>query len=265
MSELEIRADMIDLPSGEIYVTRWRPAVADSAVPILLLHDSLGCVAMWREFPALLAAVLGREVIAYDRLGFGRSTPRQTLPELTFIIEEGEAVLPALCDALGLQQVVLFGHSVGGGMALTAAGLASFGSRCTAVVAVAAQAFVEPQTLAGIRAAQQFFAVPENFQRLVKHHGERAAWVLNAWTHAWLHPQFADWRLDHLAAVHCPVLAIQGDQDEYGSRAFADTIGRLVAGPSVVQVLDGVGHMPHREAPERVLAAVAEFLSHHRL
>lgn len=225
-----------------------------------MLHDSLGCVALWRDFPEVLCRRLGRTVFAYDRLGFGRSDALGGYPPTRFIEEEAERVFPALQAALGLERFALLGHSVGGSMALNIAARQREG--CQAVVTVATQAFVEDRTAAGIEAAQRAFEDPAQFARLTRYHGDKARWVLAAWTGVWLSRDFADWSLaEVLPAVACPVLAVHGEHDEYGSRRFPETIAELAGGPSELRILTDCGHIPHREQPEALLEAVAGFLA----
>jgi pimeloyl-ACP methyl ester carboxylesterase len=251
----------IDVSAGRIFVRRWNPR-HDTRSPIVLLHDSLGSVEQWRDFPSALAEATARQVVAYDRLGFGKSTARIDRPTVDFIREEAETFFPALCRALGLTRFVLFGHSVGGAMALVIAGAGS--EACEAVVTEAAQAFVEPRTLTGIRAAKASFSNPEQFERIARWHGEKSRWVLEAWTEVWLSPEFSSWSLDrHLGNVTCPVLAIQGDRDEYGSLAFPRRITSQVKGPSVMAILNDCGHVPHRERQDEVLRCVSDFLARH--
>ena len=180
-------------------------------------------------------------------------------PSVDFISEEAETFFPALQRALGITQFSLFGHSVGGAMALVIA--ASQRERCEAVITESAQAFVEPRTLAGIRAAKVKFGDPEQFEKLARWHGEKARWVLDAWTEVWLSPPFLSWNIDqHLGNVRCPVLAIHGDVDEYGSVEFPRRITSKVRGPSELAILDQCGHVPHRERKEEVLRVAAAFL-----
>lgn len=250
----------LPVPGGEVFVRTWMPSASSHSIPLVLLHDSLGCVELWREFPARLAERLNRPVIAYDRLGFGRSSPRHELPSPQFIREEAEVQVPALCTALGLAEFVLFGHSVGGGMALLIA--ATQPTKCQAVITESAQAFVEERTRAGIRAAQALFQQPEQMARLRKYHGDKAEWVLRAWTETWLSPAFDEWTLGpDLPRVRCPVLAIHGDQDEFGSVAFPRFIVEHIGGPAELAVLEGVGHVPHRERPGDVLDRMAIWLA----
>lgn len=258
---LQERETWVAVPSGELYVKQWQFANSVAA-PIILLHDSLGSVAQWRGFPANLARATGRSVVAYDRLGFGQSTLQTLLPTPSFIADEAKLYLPAIAAALGLQAYVLLGHSVGGGMAFTNA--AHQQEQCLAVISVAAQAFVEERTLLGIRAAEKALSGSEQFSRLARWHGERAQWVLDAWTKVWLAPAFRDWSLDAvLPNVRCPVLAIHGGEDEFGSQAFPKRIIKTVRGPAELVLLPLLGHVPHREDEEAVLHAVQAFLAKH--
>lgn len=260
-STLRQRDHRIDHAEGPIFARSWRPAGPPSAgAPIVLFHDSLGCVEMWRGFPEALCRATGRTVVAYDRLGFGRSGPRRELPSLQFVAEEAESYVPVLLEQLGLALFVALGHSVGGGMAIQCA--AQLPERCAALVTIAAQVYAEDVTLRGIRAAKEQFKDPAQLDRLAKYHGEKTRWVLDAWIENWLSPGFADWTLKPvLPLVTCPTLAIHGELDEYGSPRHADLIGALSSGPSQLELLKGIAHMPHRERPELVVQTVATFLA----
>lgn len=252
----------ISTEQGTLFARRWvsRDAPREEAAPIVLFHDSLGCVELWRDFPEQLAVSTRRSVVAYDRLGFGRSDEHPGPLPLTFIRDEAETMVPRLCAALGIDAIVAFGHSVGGGMAIATA--ARWPDRCGALVTESAQSFVEDRTRTGLQAARVEFARPGQLERLARYHGAKARWVLDAWIETWLSPEFADWQLDDdLARVRCPALAIHGDQDEYGSGEHPGRIARLTQGPASAVILAGCGHVPHREQPARVLAEVSEFLA----
>lgn len=225
----------------------------------MLFHDSLGSVELWRGFPAALAVRTRRPVIAYDRLGFGRSDPRNDKLGSGFVAEEAETFFPALREQLGLERCVLFGHSVGGGMAAHCA--ARFAENCEALITESAQAFVEDRTLAGIRAAQALFEDAAQLERLAKYHGDKTRWVLDAWIDTWLAPDFADWSLDAvLPHVTSPLLVIHGVDDEYGSARHPERIGRLAGGAARIEVMADTRHVPHREREAPVLELAAEFL-----
>ena len=251
----------IAFPSGRLFARQWQPEAADPTLaPIVLLHDSLGCVELWRDFPAQLAAATGRRVVAYDRLGFGRSDARAGRPSTAFIAEEAATTWPTVRAQLGIGPFVVVGHSVGGGMAVEIAARA--GGDCTALVTMAAQAFVEDRTIAGLRVAQAQFADSAQVERLARYHGSKAAWALDAWLGRWLDPAFATWTLDAaLPRVTCPALVIHGDQDEYGSAAHPRRIVDGVAGPARLEMLAGGGHIPYREQPEVVVRLIADFLA----
>ncbi|MPV69741.1 alpha/beta fold hydrolase [Burkholderia sp. BE17] len=257
---------IVETPQGRLFAKRWRArpvqdaaGASGPAAPIILLHDSLGCVDLWRDFPALLANATQRDVIAYDRLGFGRSDRHPGKLGTTFVRDEAGHAFEAVLEQLGVDAFVAFGHSVGGGMAVGCA--AVHPERCRALVTVAAQAFVEDRTLAGIRDAALQFDEPGQLDRLARYHGDKAGWVLRAWVDTWLSPAFRDWNLDdELPRVQCATLAIHGEDDEYGSDVHPKRIAARVAGPSSFLLLAGCGHMPHRERTDDVLAAVAAFL-----
>lgn len=248
----------IPVAEGSLFAKSWVPEApgCGPAAPIILFHDSLGCVDLWRGFPRRLAAETGRRVIAYDRLGFGRSDPHPGRLEVDFVAAEGAGVVPRLREAFGVTDFIACGHSVGGGMAAETA--ARFPSACRALVTIAAQAFIEDMTLAGIRVAQREFADPANLAKLARYHGDKARWVADAWIGTWLSPEFADWTLDRaLAAVRCPVLAIHGDRDEYGS---AEHPARIAAGRGTVRILSETGHVPHREKEAPLVEVIGAFL-----
>lgn len=260
MSALQVSEHRVPLSGGAVFVRSWLPSGADHAAAILMFHDSLGSVELWRDFPAQLAVATGRRVAAYDRLGFGHSAPREGRLSPEFIREEAHAAVPAICAALGLSRLVVLGHSVGGGMAVATA--AAHPELCEAVVTIAAQAFVEPRTTAGIEQAMAGFAAPDQFARLARYHGARAQWVLDAWTQTWLSPAFANWTLDaDLRALRCPLLAIHGDADEYGSVEHPRRIATLAGGGGEAAIIANCGHVPQREHAAQVLALVQRFLA----
>jgi pimeloyl-ACP methyl ester carboxylesterase len=248
----------IGIEEGRLFAKTWTPQAPEAGrlAPVLLFHDSLGCVELWRGFPKHLASATGRRIIAYDRLGFGRSDPYPGRLDSDFIRREAQHVVPRLCEQLGVTAFVACGHSVGGGMAVETA--AHFPTRCRALVTIAAQAFVEDRTLEGIRIAQRDFRDPATLARLAKYHGDKARWAVDSWIETWLSPDFAHWNLnDALAAVRCPVLALHGERDEYGSTEHPK---RIAAGRGTARILAEAGHVPHREQEKLLVEAIHHFL-----
>ena len=139
--------------------------------------------------------------------------------------------------------------------------IASQDPDCQAVITVSAQAFVEDLTVKGIQEAKQIFEQPGQIERLEKWHGPKAKWVLHAWADVWLSVEFKDWSLEPaIQNVHCPVLAIHGDSDEYGSSAFPQFITERSGGPASMLIIKSCGHMPHKEKTQEIISAVEEFL-----
>lgn len=255
---LSITSQDVYVPTseGRLFVRRWDPAGAAGA-PIVLLHDSLGSVELWRDFPEQLARETGRSVIAYDRLGFGRSDPNTAVFGPGFVEAEAREGFREVREALGIGPFVAFGHSVGGGMAICCAGV--YDTDCLALITESAQTFVEDITLEGIRVAQRSFAEPGQLDRLKKYHGDKAEWVLGAWIDTWLSPGFADWNLNEpLSQVRCPTLALHGEADEFGSPRHPERIVELAGGR--LALLENCGHVPHREQGRIVLDLVGQWL-----
>ncbi|SNC76005.1 Pimeloyl-ACP methyl ester carboxylesterase [Hymenobacter gelipurpurascens] len=232
---------------------------ADDRPTLVFLHDSLGSIRLWRNFPARLAEALGCHALVYDRRGYGESAAFGPAPRTVRYLEEEALTVPAVLRAAGVGHCVLFGHSDGGTLALLTA--ANEPALVAAVVTVGAHVFVEDVTLAGIREAQHQFATTDLPQRLARYHGPRTEPLFRAWTDTWLHPTFRTWNVEHyLPRVQCPVLAVQGEADEYGTAAQVQAIVEQVSGPAQVALLLGLGHTPHRQNPEEVLRLATNFL-----
>lgn len=259
MTNLASTDTHIPTPAGKLFAREWRPESIQGDASIIMFHDSLGSVDQWRDFPARLAKTAGRRVIAYDRLGFGRSDPNPELLDPDFVRDEAVSGLPYIRRAFSIDRMILFGHSVGGGMAIASG--AAFAAETDAVITLAAQVFVEDRTIASIEEAKIAFQGEGQIERLAKYHGDKARWVLDAWIETWLASNFADWTLDdELRRLRCPILALHGDHDEYGSRAHPDRIAALVDGRVDAVLLKDCHHMPHREMPDEVLRRTANFV-----
>lgn len=258
----------VQTPEGRVFVRTYLPPERSglALAPIVLFHDSLGCVALWRDFPAALARATGRPVLAYDRLGFGRSDarpdPLMALPlAKSFVEEEALQTFPILKAALGLDRFIAFGHSVGGGMAAFCAKHQP--AHCLGLITESAQAFVEERTLAGVLEAKAGFSDPTQLERLGRYHPDgKARWVLDAWTETWLSPSFADWTLrEAMQALPCPHLALHGSEDEFGSTRHPELLQQWSGGKTQVQLIEGCKHVPHREREAEVMTRVQTFLA----
>lgn len=261
MTDIKTDEQYIDIGSHKIYLKRFQPVLSNqSKPPIILLHESLGSVTLWKDFPKLLAQTTGHEVIAYDRLGFGQSSAIATQLEEDFVWQEAHRGFRALIQACGVDQFMVLGHSVGGGMALAVA--AAYPRQCRAVISIAAQSSVEMVTLVGIQAAKINFQKPELYRRLAKYHADKTQWVLDAWTETWLSPDFSKWNLDEiLTQVYCPVQVIHGAQDEYATLAQPKRIAAQVSGDSTLCILEDCGHFPHQEKAVAVIDLIYKFIS----
>ena len=227
---------------------------------IVFLHDSLGCVETWRDFPEALVERVDLDAIVYDRQGYGRSSPFGSEPRTLHYLEQEATVLRDLLDALTIDSAILFGHSDGGSIALIAA--AMYPTRIAAVVTEGAHVFVEDLTLRGIRAAQESLAMTDLGERLARYHGDKVAALTAAWIDTWLSPAFRSWNIEcYLPEIRCPVLVIQGEQDEFGTLAQVNAIIGGAAPHAEAVILPQTGHTPHREARESVLDAVSTFIA----
>jgi pimeloyl-ACP methyl ester carboxylesterase len=226
---------------------------------LVLLHEGLGSVALWRDFPAALAKATSAPLVVYSRYGYGRSDALSAPRAPRYMHDEALVVLPELRQALGLEDVVLVGHSDGASIALIHAGSGRWPVR--ALVLEAPHVFVEDVSVASIAAARDAYAATDLRQRLARYHADVDS-AFRGWNDAWLDPAFRDWNIEeHLPGVRCPVLAIQGEGDEYGTLAQIAAIERGVTGRFEKTVLSGCKHSPHRDQEQAVLRAMAAFVA----
>lgn len=233
----------------------------------VFLHEGLGSLAMWRDFPRRLCDALSVRGLVYSRPGYGDSTPRAADErwDVDFMHRQAHDVLPAFLAAVGVDAATeppwLFGHSDGGSIALLHA--ARFPARVTGLVVLAPHIFVEPVSLASIAAARQAYLTTDLPKRLARYHRDVAS-AFWGWNDIWLHPPFASWNIEEeLRTIRVPVLAVQGRDDEYGTLAQVEGIAHALPGTRVV-VLDDCGHSPHKDQPARLVEEVARFFREHR-
>ena len=241
---------------------RWVPPPASGGgAPLVLLHEGLGAVAIWRDFPDQVAAATGRGAFVYSRAGYGRSSPVPLPRPLRYMHDEALEALPRLLDALELEEVVLVGHSDGASIALIHAAGADPRGRVRAVVAEAPHVLCEELSVASIREARDAYEKGDLRARLARLHGENVDCAFWGWNRAWLDPGFAAWNIEeYLPRIRVPVLVIQGREDQYGTAAQYESIRRRSGGPTEVVLLDRCRHSPHRDQPAATLGAITDFL-----
>jgi pimeloyl-ACP methyl ester carboxylesterase len=234
------------------------PAISAQRSTLMLLHEGLGCAAMWRDFPDRLAAATGHRVIVWSRAGYGGSQAESRARDADYLRREAHEALPALLAAMNIERPILIGHSDGGSIALLFA--AAFPARPVGIAVMAPHEFVEEVTLTGIRAARIAWNTTDLPQKLARWHRERAARVFTDWNDTWLSPGFRDWNIeDCLPKIRCPVLAIQGEDDEYATMRQIDVIAEKVPGAEILK-LPRCGHSIPRDQPAAVLEALTAFI-----
>ena len=258
-SPIHTKEEFILVDDAELCLKWYYPEAAAGKPVLVFLHDSLGCIRLWRDFPEKLAQATGCTTLVYDRQGYGQSSPFQSINRGLDYLEQEADVLARLLEKQQIPQAILFGHSDGGSIALIAA--AKYKYRINAIITEGAHVFVEELTLAGIRKAVEAYQTTDLPQKLQKYHGAKTEAVFRAWTDTWLSDSFRSWNIEHfLRSIHCPALIIQGAQDEYGTLAQVEAVVQQAQGPAQQLILPGIGHTPHREAPEQVLEKSAQFI-----
>lgn len=246
----------INLAGGDVEA-RWAGEPAPTA--IVLLHEGLGSVAQWRDFPEALAARTGRPVFAYSRFGYGGSSPCALPRPHDYLEREAVDVLPRVLEAAGVEGGWLVGHSDGASIALLYAALCP-GPGLRGVVLEAPHVFVEPAGEGELRRAREAYERGDLRARLMRYHGDRVDVAFYGWNDTWLDPAYASWNVEpRLPAVRVPSLLLQGEFDPYGTRAHVDAIARQVGAPATLRLLP-CGHAPHRELPDETLAVIAAFV-----
>jgi pimeloyl-ACP methyl ester carboxylesterase len=246
---------------------QWLARARADAALIVFLHEGLGSLAMWRGFPRRLCDAAGCRGLVYSRPGYGRSTPR-TADEVwgpDFMHRQAHEVLPALLAGLGVDSaatpVWLFGHSDGASIALLYA--ARWPERVAGIIALAPHILVEDLSVASIAKSREAYLGTDLRARLARYHDDpdSAFW---GWNDVWLQPQFRHWSIENeIGAIRCPLLAVQGVDDEYGTLEQIHGIARHVPHTQVLELPD-CGHSPQRDQPERLIAASTQFMQHPR-
>jgi pimeloyl-ACP methyl ester carboxylesterase len=252
---------MPHLKAGDLDLeyTWYGPPPAE-APTIVFLHEGLGCVQMWRDFPQQVAETVGCSALIYSRAGYGNSDPISLPRPVRFMHDEALITLPQVLDAIEVQEAILFGHSDGGSIALIYAGSGK-AQRVRGLVLEAPHVFVEEFGLASIRAIRQEYEEGTLKQRLERYHGKNVDNAFWGWHEVWLNPEFRSWNIEeYLSHIEVPALLIQGEDDQYGTLAQLERIQRGCRGKVRTTILPNCGHTPHRDQPELTLRAVTSFL-----
>jgi pimeloyl-ACP methyl ester carboxylesterase len=249
----------LQIEGRQLEVAWWGPATS-AKLPIVLLHEGLGSVSLWRDFPGALAQITARRVMAYSRFGHGRSDPAPA-PRTPWFMHEEARLLPVILATAGIARAILLGHSDGASIALIAA--AQSPERVEGLILEAPHVFVEEMSVATIQERTAAFDDPaaDFRRRLARHHDDVDA-AFRGWSSVWLDPAFRDWNIEeYVPGVACPALLVQGEDDQYGSLHQIEAIERRLGGPATRLVLSDCGHSPHRHQQDAVLGAVAAFLA----
>lgn len=224
---------------------------------LVMLHEGLGSLTMWRDFPERLAQETGRRVLAYSRLSYGRSSALKQERGVDYMHVEADTWLPALLERLEIRRPILVGHSDGASIALIHAARPQHD--LAGIIVLAPHVMVEDVTVSSIEQARTAYRDTDLRTRLSRYHADvdAAFW---GWNRIWLNPAFRSWNIENLLPqIRCPVLAIQGEQDEYGTMRQIDIIGQALSGTTLLPLSD-CRHSPHRDRPDAVLAATREFI-----
>ncbi len=233
------------------------PGVNPQAPELVFLHEGLGSVSHWKDFPARVAATTGCPVTVYSRYGSGKSDLLTESRTVTYMHDEALRTLPDLLAQLHIENPILLGHSDGASIALIHAGAHE---AARGLVLLAPHVFVEDISVASIAEAKTSFQTTNLPEKLARHHRDpaRTFW---GWNNIWLHPDFRSWNIEeYLPRITCPILAIQGLDDQYGTMAQVQAIARQSGGPVEILPLADCRHSPQRDQPEATLAAIAKFV-----
>jgi pimeloyl-ACP methyl ester carboxylesterase len=248
----------IAVDGRRLETARWGSA-PDVAPTLVLLHEGLGCVALWRDFPEALAAATGCGVFAWSRFGYGASDPVPLPRPMTYMHDEALNVVPRVLDAAGVRRAVLIGHSDGGSIAAIHAGAVQ-DRRVAGVVLIAAHFFVEDVNIASIAAIKANFEQGDLRQRLARYHRDVDV-AFRGWNDAWLDPRFREFDItDQIGRIKVPVLALQGADDPYGTPEQLRVLERVASCPVETRLIAGARHAPHLEAKDATLAAIVPFV-----
>ncbi len=247
---------VVALSNGNLLECRFIDATDSSRPTIVFLHEGLGSVSLWRDFPDQVARACGAGALVYSRHGYGQSGVLEEKRNRDYMHREALEVLPELLQQYKIEHLILFGHSDGASIALIYAGAFD---NVSGVIVEAPHLFVEEISLRGASQAAQAFRSTDLPKKLVRHHRD-AAKTFWGWHDIWTSPEFRDWNIEsYVASIRCPILAIQGELDEYGSAAQIEAIAKARPGNTNTHLIPHCGHSPHRDQPAITLELVSSF------
>ncbi|MDH3714819.1 MAG: alpha/beta hydrolase [Gammaproteobacteria bacterium] len=239
----------------------WVPPHREDLPTLVLLHEGLGCVAMWRDFPERLADQTGAGVFTYSRAGYGASQAAELPRPERYMHDEALEVLPKLLALAGIRRSVLVGHSDGASIALIYAG-GSGRDDVEGLVAIAPHVFNEQLSIESIQNARTLYETTDLRAKLARYHGTQVDAAFRGWNDVWLRKEFRHWNIEeYLDAIRVPVLLVQGEQDQFGTLLQLQSIERRVGGSCRTLLLPECGHSPHRDQPQSTQRAVAAFVA----
>lgn len=253
-----VRSEWLQLDGRRLEAAWWGPLPAE-APTIVMLHEGLGCVELWRDVPALLAEASGCGVFAFSRFGYGQSDAKPLPWPLSYMHDEAHDVLPRVLDAAGIRAAIMLGHSDGGSIAAIHAGDLR-DPRLRGLILIAAHFFVEDSNVAAIEQISAEYAAGELRRKLSRYHRDPDM-AFHGWSDSWLHPDFR--RFDITAGlphIAVPILALQGADDPYGTTLQLDVLRQLARAPLETRLIPDARHAPHLEAKQATLDVIARFV-----
>ncbi|OGR09775.1 MAG: hydrolase [Desulfobacula sp. GWF2_41_7] len=252
-------AKFLKIGSEQIEI-QWHRQEENGYPTLIFLHEGLGCTEMWKDFPSLLSQKTGCPSLVFSRLGYGASDPSPIPWKINFMHKEGLYFLPALMKEAKIRDHILIGHSDGGSISIIYAG-SPYAKGLKALITMAAHVFCEEITLKSIYQANINYEYCDLRKKLEKYHGKNTENAFRGWNDVWLNPQFIHWNIEkYLPKIKIPMLAIQGNQDQYGSLKQLESVKQR-AGNATIHIIEDCRHSPHIEQSEKVLAIITKFIN----
>jgi pimeloyl-ACP methyl ester carboxylesterase len=252
----------IKVGGRRLRVRKLKHSASDNPNPrpiLVFLHEALGSVEQWHDFPATLAKITGCDALIYDRWGHGKSDTFEGQRTIRYIHDEALESLPEVLENSNVRDAILVGHSDGASIAFVFA--AEYQETVRGIIVEGAHVFVEEMILESIREAIESYETTNFKEKLSRYHGDNTEKIFRAWCNIWLSPEFKKWNIEKcLSKINCPVLVIHGKDDHYGSEDQVGAIASQVAGPATSLIIPNCAHIPHKEAKDRVVREMTGFI-----